>query len=296
WMFWRSQFHRYQKWIISHIRRLLDDIPTDGVSFFVHRLMWSVVVPLISFECIEWHLSDRVIRQFGLAQEVPREATRLAESHNVVLIGPKNKDWRVENSGYITRWINRLSSILVGNPTLHYQASDRYMQWYTEAYGAHLRLTGYVPQPIIHLYQLPTSFPHQYPYTQPNPKPGPSFFSQLSPDSHSLHMPPYQGYYQPFMSLHLQVQQSQPQPSTVNEQAPQHSQQSPQIAPGRSSVDSRLRRRNPSPCSGSRRSVDSIQSVIRGIGHSNAVSFPQVQAPMTAADNDGEDDSEDDSD
>ncbi|XLT35288.1 hypothetical protein HN873_066580, partial [Arachis hypogaea] len=94
----------------------------------------------------------------------------------------------------------------------------------------------------------------------------------------------------------LQVQQSQPQPSTVNEQAPQHSQQSPQIAPGRSSVDSRLRRRNPSPCSGSRRSVDSIQSVIRGIGHSNAVSFPQVQAPMTAADNDGEDDSEDDSD
>ncbi|XLT36293.1 hypothetical protein S245_067104, partial [Arachis hypogaea] len=90
--------------------------------------------------------------------------------------------------------------------------------------------------------------------------------------------------------------QSHPQPPTVNEQAPQHSQHSPQIAPGRSSVDSRLRRRIPSPCSGSRRSIDSIQSVARGIGHSNAVNFPEVQAPMTVADSDGEDDSEDDSD
>ncbi|RYR25001.1 hypothetical protein Ahy_B02g058634 [Arachis hypogaea] len=32
WMFWRSQFDRYQKWTISHVRHLLDDIPVD-VSF-----------------------------------------------------------------------------------------------------------------------------------------------------------------------------------------------------------------------------------------------------------------------
>ncbi|XLT87347.1 hypothetical protein HN873_009100, partial [Arachis hypogaea] len=25
-----------------------------------HRLTWSAIVPLISFECIEWHASDRV--------------------------------------------------------------------------------------------------------------------------------------------------------------------------------------------------------------------------------------------
>ncbi|QHO01413.1 uncharacterized protein DS421_13g414830 [Arachis hypogaea] len=329
WMFWRSQFHGYQKWTISHIKRLLDDIPADGFvwnpysldhienivvpnDILQHRLMWSAVVPLISFECIEWHESDRVMRQFSLAQEVPGEATRLAESHNVVLTGPKNKDWRVEHSGYILRWTNRLSSVLVGDPALHYQASDRYMQWYTEAYGAHLRLTGYVPQPqpqpqpqpIIHPYQLPTSFPHQYSYTQPNPEPGPLFFSQLFPDSHSLHMPPYQGYYRPFMSQHVDTaaQSSSRQlyqwvaEIETSQWAPQHSQQSPQIAPGRSSVDSRLRHRSLSPCLGSRRSVDSIQSVARGISHSNAVNFPQVQAPMTAADNDSEDDSEDDSD
>ncbi|KAL4275806.1 hypothetical protein AHAS_Ahas20G0144000 [Arachis hypogaea] len=153
-MFWRLQFHRNQKWTISHIRRLLDDIPADGFvwnpyspdhienivvpnDILQHRLMWSVVVPLISFECIEWHASDRVMRQFGLVQEVPGEATHLAESHNVVLTGPKNKDWTVEHSGYIMRWTNHLSSVLVGDPALHYQASDQvYAMVYRSIWGS----------------------------------------------------------------------------------------------------------------------------------------------------------------
>ncbi|XLT59991.1 hypothetical protein HN873_052595, partial [Arachis hypogaea] len=70
-----------------------------------------------------------------------------------------------------------------------------------------------------------------------------------------------------------------PQPPEINEQAPQCSRQSPQIVSGRSSVDSQVRRRSPSPRSGARRSIDSIQSdsiqsVARGIGFSNAVDFP----------------------
>ncbi|RYR28240.1 hypothetical protein Ahy_B01g052358 [Arachis hypogaea] len=57
-----------------------------------HHLTWSATIPLISFECIKWHASDKVKRQFGLQQEVPREPISLAEAHNVVLTGPKNKD------------------------------------------------------------------------------------------------------------------------------------------------------------------------------------------------------------
>ncbi|RYR47381.1 hypothetical protein Ahy_A07g033311 [Arachis hypogaea] len=183
---------------------------------------------------------------------------------------------------------------------MHYQASEAYMQWYNDEYGAHLRLTGYVPQPqpqpqpIMHRYQ--------YPYTQPYTEPRVSFFNQLFHDSHSLQMPPYQAYYRPAMSQQrdtaeqssnrqlyrwvpetdtsqlvnelldpqLQVQQFQPQPPEINEQALQYSRQSPQIVSGRSSVDSRLQRRIPSPRS--------------------------VQAPMAKDDNDGEDDSDGDSD
>ncbi|RYQ92447.1 hypothetical protein Ahy_B09g098677 [Arachis hypogaea] len=112
-----------------------------------HRLTWSATVPLISFECIEWHASDSVKRQFGLQQEVPSEPMMLAEAHNVVLTGPKNKDWRDEHYAYIMRWTNRLTSVLVGDHVVHYQASEEYMQWYNDEYRAHLHLAGYVPQP-----------------------------------------------------------------------------------------------------------------------------------------------------
>ncbi|QHO01389.1 uncharacterized protein DS421_13g414610 [Arachis hypogaea] len=318
WIAWSSQFHGYKKWTISHIRQLIDDIPVDGFvwnpysherignivvpnEILQHRLMWSATVPLISFECIEWHASDRVKRQFGLQQEVPSQPMMLAEAHNMVLTGPKNKDWRDEHYAYIMMWTNRLTSVLVGDPVVHYEASEAYMQWYNDEYRAHLRLTGY------------------YPYTQPYTEPGVSFFSQLFDDSHSLQMPPYQAYYRPAMSQqrdtaeqssNRQLYRWAPETDTsqwVNElldpqlQALQCSRQSPQIVCGRSSVDSQVRRCSPSPRSGARRSIDSIQSdsiqsVARGIGFSNAVDFPQVQAPMAEDDNVGEDDSDSDSD
>ncbi|RYQ83656.1 hypothetical protein Ahy_B10g102415 [Arachis hypogaea] len=40
-----------------------DVIPPD---IHQHSAIWSATVPLISFECIEWHTSDRLMRQFGL--------------------------------------------------------------------------------------------------------------------------------------------------------------------------------------------------------------------------------------
>ncbi|XLR04723.1 hypothetical protein S83_070921, partial [Arachis hypogaea] len=111
---------------------------------------------------------------------------------------------------------------------------------------------------------------------------------QLFDDSYSLQMPPYQAYYRPAMSQQRDTaeQSSNRQlyrwaPETDTSQwAPQCSRQSPQIVSGRSSVDSQVRRRIPSPRSGARRSIDSIQSdsiqsVARGIGFSNAVDFPQ---------------------
>ncbi|XP_016191857.1 serine/threonine-protein phosphatase 7 long form homolog [Arachis ipaensis] len=41
----------------DHIENIV--VPNDILQ---HRLMWSAVVPLISFECIEWHASDQVMR------------------------------------------------------------------------------------------------------------------------------------------------------------------------------------------------------------------------------------------
>ncbi|RYR61904.1 hypothetical protein Ahy_A04g019151 [Arachis hypogaea] len=152
-----SKFHGYKKWTISHIRQLIDDIPTNAITFLLnllfvwspysHERMENIVVPnevlqhrlTWSATVHEWHASDR--------HEIPREPISLVEAHNMVLTGPKTKDWRDEHYAYITIWTNRLTSILVGDPVVHYQASEEYMQWYNDTYGAHLRLTGYVPQP-----------------------------------------------------------------------------------------------------------------------------------------------------
>ncbi|RYR52751.1 hypothetical protein Ahy_A06g027638 [Arachis hypogaea] len=37
-----------------------------------HLDVCDIVAPLLSFECIEWHPADRVMRQFGFAQPPPR--------------------------------------------------------------------------------------------------------------------------------------------------------------------------------------------------------------------------------
>ncbi|RYR22909.1 hypothetical protein Ahy_B03g068196 [Arachis hypogaea] len=57
-----------------------------------HSAIWSATVPLISFECIEWHASDRLRRKFGLTQDVPHQERDLDEAHDEVLTAPKNQD------------------------------------------------------------------------------------------------------------------------------------------------------------------------------------------------------------
>ncbi|QHN97887.1 uncharacterized protein DS421_18g631220 [Arachis hypogaea] len=73
---------------LAHFRKTLDDlqegqfvwvayavdcvdqdiIPPD---IYMHSVCWSATVPLVSFECIEWHATDRYRRQFGFVQGVP---------------------------------------------------------------------------------------------------------------------------------------------------------------------------------------------------------------------------------
>ncbi|RYQ85839.1 hypothetical protein Ahy_B10g105466 [Arachis hypogaea] len=66
-----------------------------------HYAIWSATVSLISFECIEWHASDRLRRQFGLTQGVPDQERDLGEAHGEVLTGPKNQDWSGTHSSWV---------------------------------------------------------------------------------------------------------------------------------------------------------------------------------------------------
>ncbi|MED6142046.1 hypothetical protein PIB30_109628, partial [Stylosanthes scabra] len=70
--------------------------------------LWNAPSPLISFECIEWCPTDRVMRQFGLAQGIPGEPRSLGAKHNECLTGPKGKNWRNEYRDWIGEWLNRV--------------------------------------------------------------------------------------------------------------------------------------------------------------------------------------------
>ncbi|KAL4365659.1 hypothetical protein AHAS_Ahas07G0128200 [Arachis hypogaea] len=53
--------------------------PYDGLivpdDLHPHLEVCDIVAPLLSFECVEWHPADRVMRQFGYVQPPPRAGT-----------------------------------------------------------------------------------------------------------------------------------------------------------------------------------------------------------------------------
>ena len=53
-----------------------------------HFEVCDIVAPLLSFEGVEWHPVDRVMRQFRYAQTPPREAREIpVDQHCIALRG-----------------------------------------------------------------------------------------------------------------------------------------------------------------------------------------------------------------
>ncbi|RYR37136.1 hypothetical protein Ahy_A09g042066 [Arachis hypogaea] len=110
WHNWNRENRSYRFRNLAHFRRALDDLQEGHFvwetyaigqinpdvftpDIHQHSAIWSTTVPLIYFECIEWHVSYRLKRQFGLTQGVPHREWDLGEAHGEVLTGPKNQDW-----------------------------------------------------------------------------------------------------------------------------------------------------------------------------------------------------------
>ncbi|XP_015967395.1 serine/threonine-protein phosphatase 7 long form homolog [Arachis duranensis] len=165
WNDWEFPSSQYRHWTTNHVRKLLDLIQPDRFVWDVysheriaphlvpddireHEVIWNATTPLISFECIEWHPADRVKRQFGLQQDIPGQPKSLGNAHGNVLTGPKNLNWAVAHSEWITIWANRYSHILGGDPVKTCQASEVYMSWYNATYGNHLQLSFRLDQPL----------------------------------------------------------------------------------------------------------------------------------------------------
>ncbi|QHN79128.1 uncharacterized protein DS421_19g667430 [Arachis hypogaea] len=159
WRNWDRENYAYRYKTLAHYRRFwmiykkdmyfaygIGNIDPDVIPLDIRHnsVIWSATMPLISFECIECHTSDRVRRQFGLRQGVPNQEQDLGASHGENLTGPKNQDWANTHYFWVMQWTNRYSHTLSDDLVhLHYPL-EIYMHWYREAFGDHLQLSNLV--------------------------------------------------------------------------------------------------------------------------------------------------------
>jgi hypothetical protein len=54
--------------------------------------IWSITCPLINFDVVEYHYPGRVMRQFGLSQEIPEPVDANRELHRSSRQGLKGFD------------------------------------------------------------------------------------------------------------------------------------------------------------------------------------------------------------
>ncbi|RYR39058.1 hypothetical protein Ahy_A09g044470 [Arachis hypogaea] len=171
WRNWERGDRRYRYMKLAHFRKSFDELQEGQVPLFfpvclgclccgrvdpniippeiyMQSVVWSATVPLVSFECIEWHATDRFRRQFGFVQGLPSQERNLEKAHGETLKGPKNLNWATEpsHSKWVMHWSNRYNYILSELPMPSHHLLDNYMHWYRSKYGDHLNLSNLVGQ------------------------------------------------------------------------------------------------------------------------------------------------------
>ena len=95
------------------------------------RDTWTARVPLVCFCIVERHHPDRVLRQFGLAQERPDDVVYDDRLHKINLRGKVEKNWREEHGPYIISWEMRRQQLCHAPPQIgEMPRNHAYYVWY----------------------------------------------------------------------------------------------------------------------------------------------------------------------
>ena len=84
------------------------------VFSFAGREMWTMRLPLVCFWLVEKHSSDRVVRQFGMVQEIPFDVDTDDALHVIDLRGKTKVNWREKHADHIQVWNSRAQLLCHG--------------------------------------------------------------------------------------------------------------------------------------------------------------------------------------
>ncbi|KAI0493201.1 hypothetical protein KFK09_027477 [Dendrobium nobile] len=93
--------------------------------------IWTARVPVISWKRVEWHLPDRVLRQFGLCPRI--DIQPMDPSFNRVDgRGKPDMDWMLYHRAHIAIWESRRGFIVTGDLVDHHNTYSihQYIHWY----------------------------------------------------------------------------------------------------------------------------------------------------------------------
>ena len=103
-----------------------EDLPPRCVA---GRAVWTATVTLVCFHLVEKHTPDRVVRQFGMIQEIPNDVDTDTVLHAIDLRGKVGVDWMRKHALYLLHWGNRLErccqAVLGDMPPQH-----QYFDWF----------------------------------------------------------------------------------------------------------------------------------------------------------------------
>ncbi|KAL0354156.1 UNVERIFIED_CONTAM: Serine/threonine-protein phosphatase 7 long form [Sesamum angustifolium] len=94
--------------------------------------LWRSICPLIFYEIVEMHHPERVLRQFGIMQNISDQPdTRDMSLHKITRSNRTGTDWVLQHILYITRWQRRYDTVIQRQPISNRRDTDRgYWKWY----------------------------------------------------------------------------------------------------------------------------------------------------------------------
>ncbi|KAL0418708.1 UNVERIFIED_CONTAM: hypothetical protein Sradi_1284300 [Sesamum radiatum] len=117
-------FTRTVRTTVRVIRDILDEMQYDQ--------LWRSICPLIFYAIVEMHHPERVLRQFGMMQNIPDQPdTRDMSLHKITRSNRTGTDWVLQHILYITRWQRRYDTVIQRQPISNRRDTDRgYWEWY----------------------------------------------------------------------------------------------------------------------------------------------------------------------